>query len=277
MIRAFVLAALFAPQATDAPAPTTPATSVTAARVIATYPHDTAAFTEGLLIDHGALYESTGRERRSDIRRVDLETGRVLARVKLPPGLFGEGIVAWQHHLFSVTWHGGQGFRWSLPGLKRTGGFRYAGEGWAMTDDGRDLILSDGTPVLRFLDPATQQVVRRLTVTLDGRPLERLNELEYVGGELLANIWMTRWIARIDPVSGKVIGLIDLSPLIDQVALNDPDSVPNGIAYDRTARKLYVTGKNWPSLFEIALPNVRGGPPPFALSLSKGVSSSSAR
>ena len=253
MIRALILAVLVVLQTDDAP----PAVPTTPARVIASYPHDTKAFTEGLLIDHGTLYESTGRERESEIRRVDLPTGRVLARVKLPPALFGEGIVAWKRQLFSVTWHGGQGFRWSLPGLRRTGGFRYAGEGWAMTDDGRNLILSDGTPVLRFLDPATRKVVRRLTVTLNGRPLASLNELEYVDGELLANIWMTADIARIDPASGKVIGLIDLSPLVAQVGPVDEDSVPNGIAYDRTARKLYVTGKNWPSLFEIALPGAR--------------------
>lgn len=123
-----------------------------------------------------------------------------------------------------------------------------------MTDDGHALILSDGTPVLRFLDPTTQKVVRRVTVTINGRLLDQINELEYVDGELLANIWMTHYIARIDPVSGKVLGFIDLSPLLAQVQLTDPDSVANGIAYDRAARKLYVTGKNWPALFEIARP-----------------------
>lgn len=255
MIRLLVFAAVAALQGdlplAPAPVPTTPA------RIIATYPHDAGAFTEGLLIDRGTLYESTGREGRSDIRRVDLASGRVLARVKLPPALFGEGIVAWKRQLFSVTWHGGQGFRWSLPGLRRIGGFRYAGEGWAMTEDGRNLILSDGTPVLRFLDPATRRVVRRVTVTLDGRPLERLNELEYVDGEILANVWMTPTIARIDPRSGKVRGLIDVSPLVARVGLADPDAVANGIAYDRAARKLYVTGKNWPTLFEIALPKAK--------------------
>lgn len=249
-LRAVLIALLLALQ--GASAATSP--PVAPAQIVATFPHDTSAFTEGLLIDHGALYESTGREGQSDIRRVDLRSGRVLARVALPPALFGEGIAAWRHQLFSVTWHGGQGFRWTLPALVRSGGFHYAGEGWAMTDDGHRLILSDGTPVLRFLDPVTQKVVRRLTVTLDGRPLERINELEYVQGEVLANIWMTRYIARIDPVSGRVIGLIDLGGLIAQVATRDPDAVANGIAYDRDAHRLYVTGKNWPTLFEIALP-----------------------
>ena len=258
MIRTLLLAALFALQTAPEPAASPPPPPhIEQARIVATYPHDTAAFTEGLLIDHGQLYESTGREGQSDIRRVDLKSGRVVARVKLAPALFGEGIVAWKHHLFSVTWHGGQGFRWTLPDLKRSGGFRYSGEGWAMTDDGRNLILSDGTPVLRFLDPVSQKVVRRLTVTIQGRPLERLNELEYVNGELLANVWMTRDIVRIDPVTGNVKGIIDLTPLMTQVALADRDSVANGIAYDRDAHKLYATGKNWPNLFEIALPGMR--------------------
>ncbi|TPG48286.1 glutaminyl-peptide cyclotransferase [Sphingomonas glacialis] len=256
MMRALLLAALAAVQSVAQPAPTAAPAPITPepARILASYPHDTSAFTEGLLIDHGTLYESTGREGQSDIRRVDLTSGRVLARVKLPPALFGEGIVAWRKELFSVTWHGGQGFRWTLPALKRSGGFRYEGEGWAMTEDGHALILSDGTPVLRYFDPATQKVVRRLTVTLGGRPLERLNELEYVDGEILANIWMTRYIVRIDPADGHVRGVIDLAPLIAQVGATDRDSVPNGIAYDRAAHKLYVTGKNWPRLFEIALP-----------------------
>ncbi|MEG3177123.1 glutaminyl-peptide cyclotransferase [Sphingomonas sp. RB3P16] len=258
MIRTLLAAGLLALQASAAPAPDAAppvaAPVVTQAQIVRTYPHDPSAFTEGLLIDRGTLYESTGREGQSDIRRVELATGRVLARVKLAPSLFGEGIVAWKQHLFSVTWHGGQGFRWTLPGLQRAGGFRYTGEGWAMTEDGHNLILSDGTPVLRYLDPVTQKVVRRLPVTLRGRPLERLNEIEYVDGELLANIWMTPYIARINPANGVVTGVIDVSPLVAKVALTDPDSVPNGIAYDRVAHKLYVTGKNWPSLFEIALP-----------------------
>lgn len=254
MIRA-ALAALLLAQAAPAPEPVQ---TVERARVVASFPHDTSAFTEGLLIDQGNLYESTGRERHSDIRRVDLKTGRVLGRTALPPQLFGEGIVAWRRQLFSVTWHGGQGYRWSLPSLKRTGAFRYAGEGWAMTEDGRSLILSDGTPVLRFLDPQTQRVVRTLAVTNRGRPLARINELEYVNGEILANVWMTPYIARIDPASGRVTGWIDLGPLIAGVAATDPDAVANGIAYDRTARRLFVTGKNWPTLFEIALPGSGG-------------------
>ena len=158
-------------------APPAPPPPVTTAQILNRYPHDTSAFTEGLLIDHGVLYESTGREGQSDIRRVDLASGRVLARTKLPPSLFGEGIVAWKQQLFSVTWHGGQGFRWSLPGLKRSGGFRYSGEGWAMTDDGRRIFLSDGTPTLRILDPATMKVSGTLAVTIDGKEIKSNNLL----------------------------------------------------------------------------------------------------
>lgn len=222
--------------------------------LVATYPHDTDAFTEGLLITDGKLYESTGREGASYVRQVDLRTGKVLRQVALPPTLFGEGIVAWGKELRSVVWHGGSGFRWSLPALKKLGTFRYDGEGWALTDDGRHIILSDGTPVLRFLDPKTMRVVRRLSVSYAGKPLRQINELEFVNGEILANIWMTPAIARIDPVTGQVRGVIDLSALVALAGPTDRDAVANGIAYDRAARKLYVTGKNWPKLFEIALP-----------------------
>lgn len=243
-----LLAALLLAGSTEpAPLPVEPA------RVLAAYPHDPSAFTEGLLIEDGQLYESTGET--SSIRRVDLASGRVLASVGIPSGLFGEGIVAWQAQLISVTWHGGQGFRWSLPNLQRIGGWRYTGEGWALTRDRHTLILSDGTPVLRFLDPKTLAVTRRLTVTANGRPVPMLNELEYVDGEILANIWMTPRIARIDPASGRVKGWIDLSAIVAQVGATDRDSVANGIAYDERTRALYVTGKNWPTLFRIALPH----------------------
>jgi glutamine cyclotransferase len=225
------------------------------ARVLAKLPHDRTAFTEGLLIDDGTLYESTGRD--SSVRRVDLKTGRVLASRPIPDNLFGEGIVAWKGQLLSVTWHGGQGFRWTMPDLKRVGGWRYTGEGWAMTEDGRSIILSDGTPTLRFLDPVKLTVTHRLTVTADGQPLAMLNELEYVNGEILANVWMTPRIARIDPASGKVKGWIDLSALVAEVGATDRDSVPNGIAYDRRLKRLYVTGKDWPTLYQIALPTAR--------------------
>jgi len=227
------------------------------AEVVRTYPHDTQAFTEGLLIRDGWLYESTGYEGRSFIRKKELATGRVVQSVQLPPDLFGEGIVDWKDRLYSVTWHGGQGFVWSLDGLRQLGSWRYEGEGWAMTQDGRHVILSDGTPVLRFLDPVTLKVVRTLRVTADGVPIERLNELEYVHGEILANVWMTNGIARIDPATGHVKGWIDVSGLAARIGNGDPDAVPNGIAYDKRTDRLYVTGKDWPLLFQIRLPKQR--------------------
>ncbi len=233
------------------------ALSVEPAEVIRTYPHDTSAFTEGLLIRDGWIYESTGYEGRSFIRKRELTTGRVVQSVQLPPDLFGEGIVDWKDQLYSVTWHGGLGFRWSLDSFRQLGTWHYAGEGWAMTQDGRHVILSDGTPVLRFLDPRTLKLVRTLRVSAEGLPVERLNELEYVHGEILANIWMTSRIARIDPSSGRVKGWIDVSGLAAQVGSNDPDAVPNGIAYDRKTDRLYVTGKDWPLLFQIRLPKQR--------------------
>ncbi|NIJ34613.1 glutaminyl-peptide cyclotransferase [Sphingomonas oligoaromativorans] len=227
------------------------------AEVVRTYPHDTHAFTEGLLFRDGYLYESTGREGQSFIRKVDLATGRTVESVSLAPGIFGEGIVDWKDQLYSVIWHGGIGSRWTLKGFRHLGTFRYSGEGWAMTQDGRNVILSDGTPVLRFLDPRTLQVVRTLTVTAEGVPIRQVNELEYVRGEILANIWMTNAIARIDPTTGHVKGWIDVSALAAKVGATDPDSVPNGIAYDKVGNRLFVTGKNWPLLFQIRLPAAR--------------------
>ncbi|MDB5429407.1 MAG: glutaminyl-peptide cyclotransferase [Caulobacter sp.] len=220
-------------------------------RVVQSYPHDPAAFTEGLFFQDGLLFESTGLEGRSSIRKVELATGRVLNSIDLPAGVFGEGIVDWKDEIVSVTWHGGAGFRWSLADFGLLGQFGYEGEGWALTQDGRDLILSDGTPVLRFLDPATLQVTRRLTVTADGVPVEKVNELEYVKGEILANIWLTNRIARIDPQTGAVKGWIDVSALATRIGATDPDEVPNGIAYDAAHDRLFVTGKRWPLLFEV--------------------------
>jgi glutamine cyclotransferase len=221
--------------------------------VVKSYPHDPRAFTEGLLYRGGALYESTGVERRSTIREVDIATGRVLRATTIPPALFGEGIVDWKDQLLSITWRGGIGFRWSLRDFHYIGQFHYEGEGWGMTQDGHQIILSDGTSVLRFMDPNTFKVDRRLYVTADGKPVMRLNELEFVHGEILANIWLTSRIGRIDPRSGLVKGWIDLRSLVSQIGSPYPDAVPNGIAYDRAGSRLFVTGKDWPTLFQIRL------------------------
>lgn len=238
--------------------PVAAALPVEQARAIRTYPHDTTAFTEGLLIRDGWLYESTGFEGRSFIRKKVLATGRTVQSIAIPPDLFGEGIVDWGNTLYSFVWHGGRGFKWTLPGLKAAGNWSYSGEGWAMTQDGRNIIMSDGTPVLRFLEPGTMRVVRRLQVTVEGNPIASLNELEYVRGEILANIWQTAMIARIDPRTGKVKGWIDLTALWQRAGTaNSSDAVPNGIAYDKRSGRLFVTGKNWPFLYQIGLPGGR--------------------
>ena len=239
------------PPATPVAAPAPP--PVEKPILVHSYPHDSTAFTEGLLIADGALYESTGREGQSVIRQVDLTSGKTLRQATVPDGLFGEGIVAWGPELRSVTWHGGRGFRWSRPGLKKLGEWKYAGEGWAMTDDGHQIILSDGTSRLRFLNPATMAVARTLDVTVNGRPLKYLNELEYIDGQIWANVWMTPYIVPIDPGSGEVTGGVDLSELVARAGVTDRDSVANGIAYDRAKHRIFVTGKNWPELYEIRL------------------------
>lgn len=220
--------------------------------VVHTYPHDVHAFTEGLLYLNGVLYESTGLEGHSSIRKVQLESGRVLQKIAIAPQYFGEGIVVWKHELISLTWKSHLGFVFDLATLEVRRRFHYEGEGWALTQDGKRLIMSDGTADLRFLDPMTLHETGRLHVTLDGRPITQLNELEYVKGEIFANIWQTDWLARIDPATGQVLGLIDLSGLL---SLSDrtpgQTDVLNGIAYDAHNDRLFVTGKNWPHLFEI--------------------------
>jgi glutaminyl-peptide cyclotransferase len=222
-------------------------------RVVRAYPHDPTAFTEGLFYLGGRLYESTGLNRQSTIREVRLEDGKVLRSVSLEPQYFGEGIVNWGNEIISLTWQDGLGFRWNRSDFRRTGQFRYMGEGWALTQDGKNIYMSDGTSELRVLDPATLAERRRIKVTYKGEPVERLNELEWVKGEIFANIWMGRRIARIDPKSGRVKGWIDLALLVAENANGDPDSVLNGIAYDSKADRLFVTGKNWAKLFEIKI------------------------
>lgn len=222
-------------------------------RVVHAFPHDPTAFTQGLLWRDGVLYESTGRA-PSTIRKVRLEDGAVLERRELADIFFGEGIVDWGDRLYSLTWRNGLGFVWSIDGFTPLGGFTYPGEGWALTRDDRRLIMSDGTAELRFLDPETLAETGRVTVTDDGVPVRRLNELEWVEGEVLANIWQSDRIARIDPETGRVKAWIDLSGLLPPGQIEDPnDDVLNGIAWDAAARRLFVTGKNWPTLFQIEI------------------------
>ena len=222
--------------------------------VVHTYPHDRQAFTEGLFYLNGSFYESTGLNGHSQIRKVDPASGRVLQSRDLSPTYFGEGIVDWRGRLVQLTWVNHVGFIYDLATFRPIGRFSYPGEGWALTRNARQIIMSDGTPQLRFLDPATLKEVRRLTVTADGVPVKNVNELEWVKGEIYANIWLTSRIARIDPATGHVVGWIDLTGLVSpQDTGGNEDAVANGIAYDAVQDRLFVTGKLWPKLFEIQL------------------------
>jgi glutaminyl-peptide cyclotransferase len=242
-----VLLAVVAPAASAAPIP------VYAYDVAHTYPHDDHAFTEGLFYLKGNLFESTGEFGNSTIRRVNLQDGAVLQTVKLPNELFGEGIVNWKDQLISVTWKNGIGFRRDLKDFSVKSEFHYSGEGWALTQNGKEIILSDGSPRLHFLDPETLREKHHIDVSAHGTPIENLNELEWVDGEIFANVWQTNYIARIDPVTGQVKAWIDLSGLPETVGAHDPDNVLNGIAYDSAGHRLFVTGKRWPHLYEIKL------------------------
>lgn len=230
------------------------ATPVYGYRVVHVYPHDTSAYTEGLFYKDGYLYESTGEAGESTVRKVELETGKVLQRHDVPDAYFGEGIVDWNHELIQLTWKSELGFVYDLASFRQQRTFRYPGEGWALTRDSKHLYMSDGSPVLRVLDPNTLTATGSIMVTDNGEPVTNLNELEWVRGEIYANVWMTNRIARIDPATGHVTGWIDLSGLLDVSRLPDPgNDVLNGIAYDEQHDRLFVTGKRWPKLFEITL------------------------
>ena len=255
-VAALVAAPLLYAQQARAPveqaAPVRP--PVVQAQILARLPHDPKAFTEGLFFQGGHFVESTGEVGESEIRIVAPETGKVIRKVAIAPPLFGEGIAPWRDQIVSVTWKSGKGFRWNAKTLKREGDFRYPGQGWGMTANATDLILSDGTATLRFLDPKNFAERRRLTVTFAGRPLANLNELEWVDGAIFANVWQQDAIVRIDPQTGAVTQVIDLSALAAEIDAHDIDSVPNGIAWDAKGKRLFVTGKNWSTMFQIALP-----------------------
>jgi len=220
-------------------------------RVVNRYPHDPGAFTQGLMISDGYLYESTGLWGASTVRKVRLETGEVLASRRLDARLFGEGLTDWSNILIQLTWRAGKALIYDKNDLSVLGGFEYQGEGWGITRWKSFLVMSDGTSELRFLDPSTFSVVRRLRVLDGDTPVERLNELEAIGDELFANVWGIDRIARISPESGRVTGWVDLSDLKQEMHGTGRVDVLNGIAYDRG--KIYVTGKLWPELFEIEL------------------------
>ena len=222
-------------------------------QVVHTYPHDPNAFTEGLFYKDGFLYESTGLEGRSSIRKVKLQTGEIVQQRAISPAYFGEGIVFWRNRLIELTWRSQIGFIYDLATFAPKATFRYPGEGWALTRDDRRLIMSDGTSDLRFLDPETLTETGRLHVTADGAPVADLNELEEVKGEIYANIWQTSRIACIDPKTGKVLKWIELGPLVEANQNGNADAVLNGIAYDAKTDRLFVTGKLWPTVYEIKI------------------------
>ena len=224
-------------------------------KIVNTYVHDPQAFTEGLFYLNGYLYEATGLAGRSSVRRVKLQDGKVLQQQELPARYFGEGIVAWKDKLIQLTYTTETGFVYDLRTFARQRTFHYPGQGWSLTTDGKRIVMDDGTPQIRFWDPETLAETRRITVMAEGKPVENLNELEWVKGEIFANIWHEDRIARIDPVSGKVKGWIDLGGLLPQSdKASGPEAgeqVLNGIAYDAKNNRLFVTGKYWPKLFEI--------------------------
>lgn len=224
--------------------------------VVHAFPHDRHAFTEGLFYLNGFLYESTGRTQESSVRKVKLETGELLQLHQLPGQYFGEGIVKWNDKLYQLTWQTGVGFIYDFSTFAVKGEFHYPGEGWAFTTDGKQIYMDDGSAQIRIWDPETLKETGRITVTDEGRPVEKLNELEWVKGEIFANIWETNRIARIDPKTGKVVGWIDLTGLLKPGDI-DPEhagvNVLNGIAYDAARDRLFVTGKCWPKVFEIKL------------------------
>ncbi|HJT89111.1 MAG TPA: glutaminyl-peptide cyclotransferase [Bryobacteraceae bacterium] len=220
--------------------------------VVHAYPHDPQAFTEGLFYLNGYLYESTGLNGQSSVRKVKLETGEVLQKREVPEAYFGEGIINWKDRLLQLTWKNQVGFIYDLATFSVRGQFQYPGEGWSLTQDGKRIIMSDGTPELRFLDPETLRETGRITVTDTAGPVKDINELEWVKGEIYANIWQTRRIVRINPSTGKVVGWIDLSGLLSPAEESQTD-VMNGIAYDSKGDRLFVTGKYWPKLFQIRL------------------------
>jgi len=220
-------------------------------KLIATYPHDTKAFTEGLEYKDGFLYESTGLNGESSIRKVDLLTGKVLKQMPLSTVYFGEGITFFGGHLFQLTYMSGIGFIYDSKAWSTLGNFHYPGEGWALTHDDKRLIMSDGSSALRFLDPATQRELGRIVVREGTHPISNVNELEYIEGEIWANVWQTERIVRIDPRNGQVNSWVDLTGLLKPSERTPDLDVLNGIAYDAQRKRIFVTGKRWPKVYQI--------------------------
>lgn len=263
-----LLTAIFIAAASCSPAPaptptvaTAPAVPVYGYQVVATYPHDTTAFTEGLQFVDGAMYESTGMEGTSWVRRFDLATGAVQVQHDVDKQYFGEGVLVLPDKIISLTWKNQKGFIYDRATLKPTGEFTYKGEGWALTTDGQKIFMSDGTSRIRILDPATLQETGGIDVKMNGRPVDQINELEFIKGEIWANIFQSDRIVRIDPATGNVTGVVYLANLLSPQDRRGVD-VLNGIAYDSAGDRIFVTGKYWPKLFEIKLKDAPSAPKP---------------
>jgi len=231
--------------------PQTIGASVQCVRILERFPHDPEAFTQGLAYDAGQLYESTGTYGQSTLRRVDLQTGRVEQLRRLPDRLFGEGIVVWGERIVQLTWRAGIGLIYGRDSFEPLARFDYSGEGWGITTDDHAWIISDGSHQLRFIDPRDQRELRRISVHDGVKILRQLNELEYIDGEVWANVWYQDYIVRIDPADGTVLGYLDLSDLWPDGQPRAREAVLNGIAWDAAGRRLFVTGKYWPTLFQI--------------------------
>jgi glutaminyl-peptide cyclotransferase len=219
--------------------------------LVKAWPHDRGAFTEGLVFWDGMLIESTGLNGHSTLRKVDLESGLVRQEVDLPSEYFGEGTTVLGGKIFQLTWKSHRGFIYDVKTMKQLGEFPFTGEGWGLTTDGHSLIMTDGTNRIRFIDPSTFQVSRTIDVFAHGRPIENLNELEYVNGELYANVWQTEFVLQIDPANGRVLASIDFVGILSPADYARGTDVMNGIAYDANDDRLFVTGKSWPKLFEV--------------------------
>ncbi len=221
-------------------------------KILNMLPHSTNSFTQGLLYHDGALYESTGLRSHSSLQKIDPETGKVL-RSRHVPELFAEGLALWDDHLIQLTWKSGIALVYALQDFSVQGSFRYEGEGWGLTEDGHSLIMSDGSDVLYYRNPQNFSIERRLRVTMNGRPVPSLNELEYIDGLIYANVWHQRYIVQIDPANGHVIGQIETDALFEKLPFLRREDVLNGIAGKQESKTIFLTGKNWPQMFEVIL------------------------
>jgi glutamine cyclotransferase len=221
--------------------------------IVQVFPHDTSAYTQGLAYRDGFLYEGTGLNGRSSLRKVRLESGEVIQHVDLGSEFFGEGITLVKDKILQLTWKSEVGFVYNLTNFQLVRRFSYSGEGWGLAASDREIFMSDGTSAIRVLDPVTLKEKRRFRVHDGPTPVDQLNELEFVEGQVFANVWHTSRIARISPQTGDVVGWIDLTGLLSPIYHLEPEAVLNGIAYDSIHKRLFVTGKLWPSVFEIRL------------------------